>query len=198
MKTSVKKKNDDRLRRLRQMLQRERTQTYERIRDLRNEQQEDATPSPGDELDEARSLTEIETRAGLIERAEYSLKAIDGALNRIERNRYGLCETCLQEIPVERLQALPFAAYCVECQQKRNNLLRPGQGSIDKASSKLWAMPTEMDESLEAQDALVQPEERLFVHDKKPFGPELGEFEQLAAVATARRRGRIKRPQREE
>ena len=193
MKTSAQKKNDDRLRRLRQMLHQERTRTYQRIRELRNEQRQDATPAPGDELDKARSLSEVETHAGLIERAEYRLKAIDAALSGIDRNRYDLCEACGQEIPVERLQALPFTAYCIECQRKRNNLLRPGQGVIDEASNKLWAMPTEM----EAQDALVEPEERLFVHDRKPFGSELGEFEQQPGVATARRRGRVKRSQRE-
>jgi len=48
-----------------------------------------------------------------------------------------------------------------------------------------------MDETLETQDALAEPEHKLVVHDKRPFGPELGEFEQPPA-ATAGRRGRIK------
>jgi DnaK suppressor protein len=198
MKTPMQKKPDARLQRLRQILDREQNHAYERIRELRNEQQQDAAPSPGDGLDDTSSLAEIETHAGLIEREEDRLKAIEDALSRLERNRYGLCEGCGNEIPTERLQAMPFAAYCVQCQRKRSNKLRPGEGSIDQASSKLWAPPKEMDESLETQDALLEPEERLVVHDKEPFGSELGEFEQLPPVATARRRGRIKQRHRED
>ena len=198
MKGSMQKPSDGRLQRLGRILNHERTQTYERIRELRSEQQKDATPAPGDQLDEARSLAEIETHAGLIERAQYRLKAIDAALNRLQQNRYGLCEDCGEEIPAERLQALPFAALCVTCQLKQNKTRRQGGGSIDEASRKLWSVPPEMDESLETQDALVEPEERLLVHDKQPFGPELGEFEQLPPVATAKRRGRIKRRDGEE
>jgi DnaK suppressor protein len=182
----------NRLQRLLQILESERSQTYQRIRELRNDQQEAATPPPGDELDEARSLAEIETQAALLERAEDHLKAIDSALNRLEANRYGLCEGCGNEIPITRLRALPFATYCVHCQQQQD-LKRSGEASADEASRRLWEIPSEMDESLETQDSIAQPEDRLFVHDKQPFGPELGEFEQLPPVATARRRGRIKR-----
>ena len=197
MKASPHKTND-RLQRLRRILDRERVHTSERVRQLREDQQQDATLAPGDELDEARSLAEIETHAGLIERVEDRLRAIDDAVSQLERNRYGLCLGCGNEIPLLRLRALPFAAYCVGCQRKRDRSARTGEGFIDEASGKRWAIPTEMDESLETQDAIVEPEERLVVHDKEPFGSELGEFEQLAPVATARRRARIKQRHRED
>jgi DnaK suppressor protein len=193
MKRSAQEPNQGRLRGMRRILERERSQTYQRIRELRNDQQGAATPSPRDQLDEARALTEVETHAGLIELAESHLKAIDAALSRLERNRYGLCEGCGNEIPIARLRALPFATYCLRCQQKQD-LKRSGEASADRAARKLWAIPPEMDESLETQDSIAEPEERLFVHDKKPFGAELGEFEQLPPVASARLRGRIKRP----
>jgi len=194
----MQKKPDARLQRLRQILDRERTHTYDRIGELRNEQQQDVAPPPGDGIDEARSLAEVETHASLIEREEDRLKAIEAALSRLERNHYGLCEGCGNEIPTERLQAMPFAAFCVQCQRKRSNELRRGGGSVDEASIKLWAPLMEMDESIERQDALLEPEERLVVHDKEPFGSEVGEFEQLPPVATARRRGRIKQRHRED
>ena len=185
------RKLDARPQQVRLILERERSRAYTRIRELREEQEQNATPSPADELDEARSLAQIETDASLIELAEDRLKAIDVALSRLERNRYGLCEGCGNEIPVVRLRALPFAIYCVRCRQKYE-VTRSGEGFIDNASSKCWRTSKEMDKSLETQDALVEPEDQLCVHDKQPFGPELGEFEQLPPVATARRRGRIK------
>jgi RNA polymerase-binding transcription factor len=197
MKVSEQHREHGHLQRLRRILDRERAQTYERIRELRDEQQQDATPLPSDEFDEARALAEIETHARLIEVAEGRLNEIDDALARLETNRYGLCEGCGNEIPIARLRALPFATYCVRCQQKRD-VKESSDRSIDEASSRLWQTPTEMDESLETQDAIAEPEERLSVRDKKPFGSELGEFEQLPPVATARRRGRIKPRNREQ
>jgi Prokaryotic dksA/traR C4-type zinc finger len=97
------------------------------------------------------------------------LKAID-AFNRLERSRYGLCEGCGDEIPLERLKILPFAAYCVDCQTKRNHVLRPGEGYVDEPSRYLWTTPEEMDESLERQDSLVGPEEQIIVHERDPAG----------------------------
>ena len=40
---------------------------------------------------------------------------IDGALLRIQSGEYGLCLRCGCEIPVERLQAIPYAEHCINC-----------------------------------------------------------------------------------
>ena len=180
----------ERVQSLRNLLNHQRNEALARVRDLRKAQEEDATPPPGDEQDAARTLADVETHAGLIERAEYQLKAIAAAFSRLERGLYGICEECGEEIPAARLTALPFAAYCVDCQSKRNQRLRPGEGDVDEPSRHVWTLPEEMDESLEKQDALMEPEERLIVHDQRPSGPEVGEFEQLPPTPTARRRGR--------
>lgn len=193
MKSAKPTTGNERVQSLQNLLGRKRNEELARIRDLRKAQEEDAAPLPGDELDVSRVLADVETHAGLIERAEYRLKAIAAAFDRLERGLYGICEECGSEIPAARLTALPFAAYCVDCQSKRNQRLRPGEGDIDEASRHLWTLPEEMDESLEKQDALIEPEERLVVHDQRPLGPEVGEFEQLPPAPTARRRGRIRK-----
>ena len=192
MKSSSSISNSERLQTLRNLLAHQRNEALARIQDFRRAQEEDAEPLPGDELDAARALAEVETHAGLIERAEYRLKAIAAAFSRVEEGRYGICEGCGEDIPVDRLKVLPFAAYCVDCQSKRNRQRQPGEGYIDEPSRHLWALPEEMDESLEKQDALIEPEERLTVRDRGPSGPELGEFEQLPPSPTARRRGRAR------
>ncbi len=178
---------------LKDLLTRLRGETLARVRDLRALQDADALAPPSDELDVARSLAEVETHAALIERAEYRWKAIEAAFGRLERGRYGICEECGEGIALERLKVLPFAAYCVDCQAKRNEARKPGEGAVDERSGSLWEVPEEVDESLEKQDALAGPEEGLVVHEEKPFGPEIGEFEQLTPVPTARRRGRVKK-----
>ena len=41
---------------------------------------------------------------------------IDEAVGKIERGTYGQCDRCGREIPKGRLDAIPYAIYCVECQ----------------------------------------------------------------------------------
>lgn len=41
---------------------------------------------------------------------------ITAALNRISQGTYGPCTRCGQQIPSARLEVLPYAAACVECQ----------------------------------------------------------------------------------
>ena len=45
------------------------------------------------------------------------LRAIEEALLRIDEGTYGTCEDCGEEISVRRLNAVPFALRCVECQE---------------------------------------------------------------------------------
>jgi len=40
---------------------------------------------------------------------------IDDALNRIEDGTYGICEVGGEPIPKQRLEAIPWARYCVAC-----------------------------------------------------------------------------------
>jgi RNA polymerase-binding protein DksA len=47
------------------------------------------------------------------------LLQISRAVSRLDENRYGLCETCGQRIPSQRLEALPYATSCLKCQTKR-------------------------------------------------------------------------------
>ena len=45
------------------------------------------------------------------------LAEIDAALKRIEEGTYGICTNCGKEIPVDRLEALPWATLCIDCQR---------------------------------------------------------------------------------
>ena len=42
---------------------------------------------------------------------------IDTALDKIRDGSYGICEECSGEIDEKRLRILPFARYCVDCQE---------------------------------------------------------------------------------
>lgn len=45
------------------------------------------------------------------------LVLIDEALLRIDDNEYGSCQNCEKEINPKRLAAIPWARYCLDCQE---------------------------------------------------------------------------------
>jgi DnaK suppressor protein len=46
------------------------------------------------------------------------LREISGALHRIDGGTYGICMECEQPISSKRLDAVPWARYCVSCQER--------------------------------------------------------------------------------
>lgn len=61
--------------------------------------------------------------AGVEQRVVYQ---IDEALKRMEDFSYGLCLTCEKPISKKRLTAVPFAQYCIECQEKEEQTQKKG------------------------------------------------------------------------
>jgi len=45
------------------------------------------------------------------------LKLIEEAIERISEGSYGECVNCGSEIQVKRLEAIPWARYCIRCQE---------------------------------------------------------------------------------
>jgi DnaK suppressor protein len=45
------------------------------------------------------------------------LREVSGALHRIETGQYGVCLECEEPISAKRLDAVPWARYCVTCQE---------------------------------------------------------------------------------
>ncbi len=46
------------------------------------------------------------------------IKKIKKALERIENGTFGICETCGEDISIERLKARPVTTQCIECKTK--------------------------------------------------------------------------------
>ncbi len=45
------------------------------------------------------------------------LRLIEAALDRLDSGDYGICLSCEEPIPAKRLNVLPWARYCVKCQE---------------------------------------------------------------------------------
>jgi len=54
----------------------------------------------------------------LLQRDEATLGEIQEALKRVDAGNFGLCEGCDEPIPKVRLNAVPHARFCVNCQRK--------------------------------------------------------------------------------
>ena len=53
----------------------------------------------------------------LRDRAEAQLTLVDEALARFDAGTFGLCVRCGRPIARDRLEALPWAARCIDCQR---------------------------------------------------------------------------------
>jgi DnaK suppressor protein len=45
------------------------------------------------------------------------LTEVEAAITRVQDGSYGVCRTCSGQIPVERLEILPYTPFCVPCQR---------------------------------------------------------------------------------
>ena len=71
------------------------------------------------DLEEMSSDTvDTDSACAIVDLETDTLERIDTALEKIEAGSYGLCETCKKSIAPTRLEALPFAALCIDCQRE--------------------------------------------------------------------------------
>lgn len=71
-----------------------------------------------DALDEVRLKEEREFAIRNLDRDSSALRLIHRALSRIANGTYGVCLHCEEEISSKRMAAVPWAAFCIECQEK--------------------------------------------------------------------------------
>lgn len=69
---------------------------------------------------------EDELAIGLMASEAATLEKIDAAIRRIDDGSYGICLDCEKPIPKKRLEFLPFAQRCMECEGNRERRVRMG------------------------------------------------------------------------
>jgi DnaK suppressor protein len=93
-----------------------------------------AQREPGDLIDDVMSAIERSVAIGNIDRDSNMLRLIRHALIRINGGDYGVCSECEEDIPTKRLDALPWAALCIRCQQlKEKNTVQ--ENEVDELQS---------------------------------------------------------------
>ena len=87
----------------------------------------------GDLVDFAMDSSYDEINAQLAEVESRELASVELALDKVRAGTYGKCEACGKNIPLARLQALPYASLCVECQRLAEQNPPAAGGVIDWA-----------------------------------------------------------------
>jgi DnaK suppressor protein len=70
-----------------------------------------------DALDEIQHATERELAIRNLDRDSSLLRQVRSALQRIADGSFGVCLHCEEDISPKRLAAVPWAAFCIQCQE---------------------------------------------------------------------------------
>ncbi len=72
--------------------------------------------------DAASATYDREQLAGRLENVEGLLRRVNRALEKLREGSYGVCDRCGDQIALPRLEALPFACLCLDCQDREDLL----------------------------------------------------------------------------
>lgn len=75
----------------------------------------------GDMADQASGNNEMHIQVKLKQTDAKILQAIEEALWRIEKDTYGICLDCGEEIASARLNAIPWTRVCIDCKEKQKS-----------------------------------------------------------------------------
>lgn len=84
-----------------------------------------------DALDEVQHASERELAIRNLDRESNLLRNVRSALRRIEDGSFGTCLHCEEEISPKRVAAVPWASYCIQCQEQADRLQAAGDEAFD-------------------------------------------------------------------
>ena len=70
-----------------------------------------------DALDEVQRAAERELAIRTLDRESNLMRNVRGAIRRINEGSFGVCLHCDEDISPKRLIAVPWAPYCIQCQE---------------------------------------------------------------------------------
>ena len=84
-----------------------------------------------DALDEVQNAAERELAIRNLDRESNLLRNVRAALHRIDEGNFGICLHCEEDISPKRLNAVPWAPYCIACQEIADRNQEEGVESLD-------------------------------------------------------------------
>jgi len=90
----------------------------ELLRGIRVQRARLAIIPASDPMDELKSLADRDFAVKTMNQMSQLLRLVEGALGELRAGTFGMCADCGVEIPVKRLEAVPWSPYCVGCQER--------------------------------------------------------------------------------
>ncbi len=107
----------DRYEALRERLQNQRAEIVNMYKQDVRAGQESADDGTEDIVDRANNAYNRELMFSLSDVERQTLLQIENALTRMDEGGYGRCANCGQQINLLRLEAVPWARFCIDCQE---------------------------------------------------------------------------------
>ena len=107
----------DRFQALRERLQNQRAEILNMYKQDLRAGQESADDGTEDIVDRANNAYNRELMFSLSDTERATLLQIENALGRMAEGSYGRCSNCGNMISIQRLEAVPWARFCIDCQE---------------------------------------------------------------------------------
>ena len=101
----------------RRLLEQKKNGLSNELAKTRDAEEETTEESTQDIADKAVSSYTREFLYSLSDSDRGTLVKIDLALERIDEGNFGFCQNCAQPMSEKRLNAVPWASHCVDCQE---------------------------------------------------------------------------------
>jgi DnaK suppressor protein len=98
-----------------------------------------AVENTPDALDQVQNAADRALAIRQLELDSSRLRGLKNALGRIEDGTYGICLRCDEDISLKRLKALPWAAYCINCQDAADREESEAAGHDEHVASLIGA-----------------------------------------------------------
>jgi DnaK suppressor protein len=113
----VPKRGKREVEKYRRLLEQKKAELSDELAKARNAEEETTEESTQDIADKAVSSYTREFLYSLTDGERGTLLQIDDALGRIDLGTYGFCLNCNTAMTEKRLNAVPWAPYCLDCQE---------------------------------------------------------------------------------
>jgi DnaK suppressor protein len=127
--------NERKLEKLRKSLEQTRAKIEGDVSYMANEiraigvEQDDESGGLGNHIaEDGASVAEAERIVTVSEDLQNILQQVNAALERMDEGTFGTCQRCGKSVAMARLEAFPYVAYCINCQNilEHQEVLRAG------------------------------------------------------------------------
>ena len=109
--------NKKQMEKFKKLLEDKRSALFARVQAARANEQAGRSEDAPDLGDRALSTMTRDLSYRLTTGEQDILKRIDAALDRVEAKTYGECVNCGKKVRQGRLEAVPWARHCIDCQE---------------------------------------------------------------------------------